>query len=173
MSNTESTTDKALSPRREWFIRRTADTESFVPADHVTELLAEIDRLRANGGEKRRLLACGLCYEEQGEEVHPHPECVWGRYPEHDKQRAALREMDAIRTFVEFAQEKGIHFGRTVTTRVAVFEGTEDCTAVQPVQGEPLTKLICEHFGIDLAKIHAEKDQMVADMAALNAPKEA
>ena len=22
-----------------------------------------------------RLLSCGLCYEENGEEVHPHPEC--------------------------------------------------------------------------------------------------
>lgn len=26
--------------------------------------------------EKPRLLDCGHCYEEQGEEVHPHPECV-------------------------------------------------------------------------------------------------
>src|SRR5690606_20281477 len=25
-----------------------------------------------------RLLACGFCYEEQGEEVHPHPECPEG-----------------------------------------------------------------------------------------------
>lgn len=25
-----------------------------------------------------RLLDCGLCYEEQGEEVHPHPECPIG-----------------------------------------------------------------------------------------------
>jgi len=25
-----------------------------------------------------RLLSCGLCYEEQGEEVHPHPECPIG-----------------------------------------------------------------------------------------------
>ncbi|WP_432041444.1 hypothetical protein [Streptomyces cadmiisoli] len=25
-----------------------------------------------------RLLACGLCYEEHGEEVHPHPECPIG-----------------------------------------------------------------------------------------------
>lgn len=25
--------------------------------------------------EMPRLLACGLCYEENGEEVHPHPEC--------------------------------------------------------------------------------------------------
>ncbi len=23
-----------------------------------------------------RLLACGMCYEEQGEEVHPYPECT-------------------------------------------------------------------------------------------------
>jgi hypothetical protein len=26
-----------------------------------------------------RLLDCGFCYEEQGEEVHPHPECPVGR----------------------------------------------------------------------------------------------
>ncbi len=26
-----------------------------------------------------RLLACEFCYEEQGEEVHPHPECPVGR----------------------------------------------------------------------------------------------
>lgn len=23
-----------------------------------------------------RLLSCGLCFEENGEEVHPHPECA-------------------------------------------------------------------------------------------------
>lgn len=28
-----------------------------------------------------RLLACGWCYEEHGEEVHPHPECPIGRAP--------------------------------------------------------------------------------------------
>ncbi|MGA5340406.1 hypothetical protein ACPCK3_14785 [Streptomyces griseoincarnatus] len=28
--------------------------------------------------EGSRLLACGLCYEEAGEEVHPHPECTRG-----------------------------------------------------------------------------------------------
>ena len=26
-----------------------------------------------------RLLACGHCYEENGEEVHPHPECTYDR----------------------------------------------------------------------------------------------
>jgi hypothetical protein len=25
-----------------------------------------------------RPLSCGFCYEEQGEEVHPHPECPIG-----------------------------------------------------------------------------------------------
>ncbi|MFD8820749.1 hypothetical protein ACFV1C_00020 [Streptomyces sp. NPDC059605] len=28
-----------------------------------------------------RLLSCGLCYEENGEEVHPHPECPLGVDP--------------------------------------------------------------------------------------------
>ncbi|BBA98352.1 hypothetical protein RVR_4498 [Actinacidiphila reveromycinica] len=28
--------------------------------------------------EQRRLPACGLCYEENGEEVHPHPDCTAG-----------------------------------------------------------------------------------------------
>lgn len=28
-----------------------------------------------------RLLACGLCYDEDGEEVHPHPECTVGTTP--------------------------------------------------------------------------------------------
>jgi hypothetical protein len=29
-------------------------------------------------GVTRRLLSCGLCYEEWGEEVHPHPDCPIG-----------------------------------------------------------------------------------------------
>lgn len=28
-----------------------------------------------------RLLGCGLCYEEWGEEVHPHPECPYRESP--------------------------------------------------------------------------------------------
>jgi hypothetical protein len=89
------------------------------------------------------------------------------RYPEHEKQRKVTGQIDAIRTFVEFAQGKGIEFGETVTTRAAVFDGTEECTAVQEVRGERLTRLICEHFGIDRAKILAEKEQMLQEMAAM------
>ncbi|MFZ4266616.1 hypothetical protein [Streptomyces arboris] len=45
-----------------------------------------------------RLLECGLCYEENGEEVHPHPECPIGTDP-------ALVEaaMTAALTAVELA----------------------------------------------------------------------
>ncbi|WP_369274480.1 hypothetical protein AB5J55_35175 [Streptomyces sp. R11] len=32
-----------------------------------------------NTPEPVRLLACGYCYEEHGEEVHPHPECPIGK----------------------------------------------------------------------------------------------
>lgn len=88
------------------------------------------------------------------------------RYPEHAKQHRIITQIDAIRDFVEFAREKGIEFGETVTTRAAVFEGTEECTAVQPVRGERLTLLICEHFEIDRSRILAEKEQMILDMAA-------
>jgi hypothetical protein len=37
-----------------------------------------------------RLLSCGLCYEENGQEVHPHPECPIGQATAAD--RAALRD---------------------------------------------------------------------------------
>lgn len=30
----------------------------------------------APGASTARLLDCGLCYEEDGQEIHPHPECL-------------------------------------------------------------------------------------------------
>ncbi len=37
------------------------------------------DRLLLLGGSEplARLLGCGLCYEEDGQVIHPHPECTW------------------------------------------------------------------------------------------------
>lgn len=118
-----------------------------------------------------RLLDCGLCFEENGEEVHPHPECIMGRYPEHDKQHQVIKEMDAIRDFVEFAQEKGYVFGRPDVDVTCSGDDMQTVDTVQPVGGESLTRLICEHFGIDRAKILAEKEQMISDMAAQNTPQ--
>jgi hypothetical protein len=88
------------------------------------------------------------------------------RYPEHAKQRKVISQMDAVQSFLDAMQERGLELGETVVTRVAVFEGTEECTAVQSVRGERLTRLVNEHFGIDRSKILAEKEQMIADMAA-------
>ncbi len=38
-----------------------------------------------------RLLDCGHCYEENGEEVHPHPECSIG-YADPDYTIPRIRE---------------------------------------------------------------------------------
>lgn len=94
-----------------------------------------------------------------------------GRYPEHVKLRKASDQIGAVRHFLEAMQEEGYELGRTVVTRVAVFEGTEDCTAIESVRGERLTAMIFEHFGVDRAKLLAEKEQMLKDMAALNTPR--
>jgi hypothetical protein len=52
-------------------------------ADLIRQMAARIAELeaQAEGASpgSARLLACGLCYEEQGEEVHPHPECQVGQ----------------------------------------------------------------------------------------------
>ncbi|PPS89421.1 hypothetical protein [Streptomyces sp. MH60] len=166
-----SVADTSLSPEREAYIKQTANENATVPATFVSELLWEIERLRVNGGEKRRLLACGLCFEEHGEEVHPHPECGWGRYPEHDKLTLVKDKSQAVFDFLESVGEKGIALGRTVVTRVAVFEGTEECTAVEPVEERRLQELLAGHFGVDLARLDEEKQQMLDDLVAMNAPK--
>lgn len=44
-----------------------------------------------DGYKSARLLDCGLCYEENGEEVHPHPECTWNARPEPAKTPATRR----------------------------------------------------------------------------------
>ncbi|MCX4697036.1 hypothetical protein [Streptomyces sp. NBC_01373] len=36
---------------------------------------------RAGRSQPARLLDCGLCFEEEGEEVHPHPECTAAAVP--------------------------------------------------------------------------------------------
>jgi hypothetical protein len=56
---------------------------------------AEVDAMEEKATNQPRLLSCGLCFEEDGEEVHPHPECPIGApadacvsdgvvHPEHD-----------------------------------------------------------------------------------------
>ncbi|MEY9876621.1 hypothetical protein ABH931_006131 [Streptacidiphilus sp. MAP12-33] len=44
----------------------------------ITRMLALRKRL-ATPAPRARLLPCGWCYEENGEEVHPHPECPIGQ----------------------------------------------------------------------------------------------
>ncbi|MEU9405555.1 hypothetical protein AB0E08_07610 [Streptomyces sp. NPDC048281] len=93
------------------------------------------------------------------------------RYPEHAKQTKIKHLSQAIADFLEFADGKGVILGKEVVTRVAVFEGTEDCTAIEHIRGRRLTELLAEHFGIDLTKIGEEQHQMLLDMRDMNTPK--
>lgn len=55
--------------------------------------------------EPPRLLDCGLCYEEHGQEAHPHPECthdVTALRAERDRYATAL---DKVRTFNKLTAE--------------------------------------------------------------------
>jgi hypothetical protein len=67
--NYASTRSTALTPSEE--------------AQTKTEITEYLERMYGVGempltvGPAPRLLDCGLCYEEDGEEVHPHPECTW------------------------------------------------------------------------------------------------
>ncbi|MFE0490263.1 hypothetical protein [Streptomyces griseoaurantiacus] len=166
-----TTAYELIAPERLALLGEIARSTRMMSSATVIELLKDIEQLRANGGEKRRPLACGLCYEEHGEEVHPHPECTWGRYPEHDKLTKVKDKSQAVYDFLQFATKHGVDLGRTVTTRVAVFEGSEDCTAVQPVEGLQLQELLAKHFGVDLVKLDQEKERMIDELRALNTPE--
>lgn len=66
---------EVLERVRQESARIRATTRTWEPvADRIDAALAGA----GNPESKPRLLDCGLCYEEQGEEVHPHPECSVG-----------------------------------------------------------------------------------------------
>jgi len=77
-------------------------------ANLIRQMAARIEELEAQAqGEEAspssaRLLDCGFCYEEQGEEVHPNPECPVGQVasPAPATDQAALRDRiaDVLRT---------------------------------------------------------------------------
>ena len=77
----------------------------------VPALLAEVRRLRqqdAPTGQpegKPRLLDCGLCFEEHGEEIHPHPACTVDRLAELEAEH---RRWAAVHALVERAIDKGV-----------------------------------------------------------------
>jgi hypothetical protein len=51
-----------------------------------------------------RLLDCGLCYEEHGEEIHPHPECTVDRLTELEAEH---QRWAAVHDLIERAIDKG------------------------------------------------------------------
>ncbi|MEW2568390.1 hypothetical protein [Streptomyces sp. NPDC047070] len=74
-----------------------------VRTDDTDKTLTSTDTVQTVSGQAR-LLACGHCYEENGEEVHPHPECTV----------ALLSRLRAIPRVPHFSQWHGEH-GRAYT----------------------------------------------------------
>ncbi|MEU1141811.1 hypothetical protein ABZ392_33885 [Streptomyces sp. NPDC005885] len=79
---------KTLVPELEQAQAAIARVRALLPDDPADDFRAPVivpGGLRAilddalSRAESPRSLACGLCYEEQGEEVHPHPGCPIGR----------------------------------------------------------------------------------------------
>lgn len=54
-----------------------------------------------------RLLDCGYCYEEQGEEVHPHPECPVGSTAPGEFQQVAVWRRKAVRRALRISKLTG------------------------------------------------------------------
>lgn len=50
-------------------------------ADFRAYLTRRAQEMTMNDAPAPRLLDCGHCYEEQGQEVHPHPDCPIGQPP--------------------------------------------------------------------------------------------
>lgn len=64
-----------------------------------------------------RLLDCGFCYEENGEEVHPHPQCTKGRKPSKARKLCSAKTVPFGGTATlwcnKFADHTGDHITRT------------------------------------------------------------
>lgn len=81
--------------------------------------------------EEARLLDCGLCYEENGEEVHPHPECTAGMSRSRLHGRLVLMGLPAdvadraIEAFAHELTEELRSFGATAGYWTASLIGPE------------------------------------------------
>lgn len=80
-----------------------------------------------------RLLGCGLCYEENGEEVHPHPECPIGQTvkPTTDsrRERYTVAIHDAMESDLSLVdQEPGCQalFARAAEAAAALADAEQD-----------------------------------------------
>ncbi|MFE2485998.1 hypothetical protein ACFXGR_22410 [Streptomyces mirabilis] len=66
-----------------------------LPEDHPL-YPKTLESLPSSIAKKPRLLDCGWCYEENGEEVHPHPECPIGYSADDQREQSAPVDWQAI-----------------------------------------------------------------------------
>ena len=78
-------------------------------------------------------------------------------YPEHDKMQAIKPAADAIGEFIEWLD--------TTNYVLAYFDGSQ---YVHATGRDLITRLLAQHFNIDLSLIDAEKQQMIDYIRAAN-----
>jgi 2C-methyl-D-erythritol 2,4-cyclodiphosphate synthase len=82
------------------------------------------------------------------------------KYPEHDKLHAVVDRSQEVGQFLEWMQEQGWHFCKSVKYD----EFDEPQLAIQYLN---ITKTLAEYFHIDLDKIEAEKRAMLDELSRL------
>jgi hypothetical protein len=84
-------------------------------------------------------------------------------YPEHDKMHAIVDKSQAIGEFLDWLSQHERYALGEVTERL-YYPGLYRASVTIP-------QLLAEYFGIDQAKIDAEKDQMLDELRAMNSAK--
>jgi hypothetical protein len=100
---------------------------------------------------------------------------------EHERLSLVKDKSQAIGDFVEWLAEKGIHLARYHAHSEGCYPDDVDseewptCGTSEnklTVDSTPITKLLAEHFDIDLDKLETEKRQMLADIRKGHAAKQ-
>lgn len=111
------------------------------------------------GNQNTRLLGCGWCYEEQGEEVHPHPECPVGQVaapaaapvavPPTD--RAGLRELIAEALMAWAERNNSPQYARarrSETVTANAYSRADAVLPVLPADAEPHRLALSDALGL-------------------------
>ncbi|MEU2426956.1 hypothetical protein ABZ619_39090 [Streptomyces sp. NPDC007851] len=94
--------------------------------DPACRAMAADLRSAIRGARPARLLDCGLCYEENGQEVHPHPECTVGRPATEATGARQFPPADALAATIKEAWDEVLADQDATATCGAASEGIFD-----------------------------------------------
>lgn len=86
------------------------------------------------------------------------------RFPEHEKAASVAAQMRLIEEFLDWASIKDYVFGREVSSSDTFGPSTWFASISRP----QMEKLLHEFYNINTVRYHEEREQMYAEMKALN-----